>query len=405
MLRDLSSLALGNLLRRKLRSYLTVIGVIIGITAVVALIGLGEGLTQFVTAQFGILGADTITVQASGTGFGPPGTGVSSPLQQKDLDRIRQINGVKEAFGRIVEEGTVRFNDRTNIVYIGSIPSGDSRADFYKRVSIDAEYGRLLRDGDTDKIMVGNQFRSDEEFGKTVFVGSKLFVEGKAFEVAGILKKKGSFVVDTTIGMNEETLRELYDFNTDDFDVFLVGAQPGVEIDLVSERIERVMRKQRDVKIGEEDFTVQTAEAAQESLKDTLFAVQLFVYIIASVSILVGGIGITNTMYTSVLERIKEIGTMKAIGAQNKDIFTVFTIESGLIGLSGGIIGCLFGVALSHGLAFLGQLKFDLELIQAHTGIELIIGALLFSFIIGTLAGILPAYRASKLQPVDALNK
>ena len=135
-----------------------------------------------------------------------------------------------------------------------------------------------------------------------------------------------------------------------------------------------------------------------------MFAVQLFVYIIASISLIVGGIGITNTMYTAVLERTKEIGVMKAIGARNSMIFALFSIESGLLGLIGGIIGILIGLALAYGFAAAGRVALGVDLIQAHISPFLLIGALLFSFIVGTSAGVLPALQAAKLQPVDALR-
>ncbi|NJL43751.1 MAG: ABC transporter permease [Nitrosarchaeum sp.] len=405
MLKDLSGLALSNLLRRKLRSYLTIIGVVIGITAVVALIGLGEGLNTFITGQFGLLGADTITIQAAGTGFGPPGAGAVNPLTTQELDRIKNIRGVGEAFGRVIESGEVRFNDEVDLSYIGSAPEGEDLDAFYDRINIEVQEGRLLRNGDRGKIIVGSEFGTEEQFGKPVQVGNKLIIEGQSYDVIGILEKKGSFITDTTILMMESDVRDLFDLGNDEIDAIAVGAAEGEDVNEVVERIERELRNERNLDEGEEDFTVQTSQQALQSLEQTLFAVQLFFYIIAGVSILVGGVGITNTMYTSVLERTKEIGTMKAIGAQNQDIFTVFTIESGFIGLLGGIIGSTLGVIFSHGAAFIGRTTTGLDLIQATTSPWLIFGALAFSFIIGTLAGILPAINASKLNPVDALRK
>ncbi len=192
----------------------------------------------------------------------------------------------------------------------------------------------------------------------------------------------------------------------DDTDVNVIGVKvKNVDnIDNVKENIEKLMRKERNVKKGEEDFVVESPQNLLATLNSTLFAVQLFIYIIASISIVVGGIGIMNTMYTAVLERTKEIGIMKAIGAKNSVIFFLFSVESGFLGMVGGIIGIIFGLLLAYGLAFIGQITLGSDLIQAHITFGLIIGALLFSFILGIISGIVPAYQASKMQPVEALS-
>mgnify|MGYP000268169986 CR=1 FL=1 len=125
---------------------------------------------------------------------------------------------------------------------------------------------------------------------------------------------------------------------------------------------------------------------------------------IASISLLVGGIGIMNTMYTAVLERTKEIGTMKAIGARNSHILLLFLIESGLLGLVGGIIGVMIGVGLAKGAEYGAGIVLGNDLLRASLNPVIIFGALAFSFLIGSLSGIAPAYQASKLKPVDALR-
>ena len=130
---------------------------------------------------------------------------------------------------------------------------------------------------------------------------------------------------------------------------------------------------------------------------------QLFVYIIAGISIIVGGIGITNTMYTAVLERTKEIGIMKAVGAQNKDIMLIFLLESGMLGLIGGALGVVFGYLIA---SIGGQIAvgYGYAILQPIFKWQLVVGCLGFAFFIGAIAGLLPARQASKLRPVDALR-
>ena len=203
--------------------------------------------------------------------------------------------------------------------------------------------------------------------------------------------------------MNEDVLVD--EFRDDDsVNVIAVKVKELKIIDNVIRDIEKLLRKERDVKEGEEDFTVQSPQNILQTLDQTLFGVQLFISIIAFISIIVGGIGITNTMYTAVLERTKEIGIMKSIGATNQAIFSLFFIESGMLGMVGGIVGIIAGFILSHGFAFIGRLALGSELIKADIGIGLVLSALLFSFLVGLIAGTIPAYQASKKNPVDALS-
>ena len=403
MLSDYLKLAVNSLMKRKLRSWLTMIGIFIGIAAVVSLIGLGEGLRSAITSQFGALGADMITVQASGIQYGPPGTGVIAPLEIGLEDKMDKIEGVEFAIPRLLKSGSMEFNDRLQFGIAASMPDGNYRKEIETMVGLKISKGRLLKDGDRNKIVVGNNFADDDVFGKAINPGDKVLLNGKQFEVVGILKKTGNFFMDGAVIVNDDPLRELFD-DTDEISIMAVKVKDRDDIEHVKERIEKLMRDERDVKEGEEDFSVELATNTIETINSTLFAVQIFVYIIAGISLLVGGIGIMNTMYTAVVERTKEIGIIKSIGGRNSDIFYLFLIESGLLGMVGGIIGTTLGVLLAKGMAAAGAAQLGSDLIQAQISPWLVIGALAFSFIIGCIAGITPAVRASKLHPVDALR-
>ena len=403
MLIDNIKLAFVNLGHRRLRSWLTMIGIFIGIAAVVSLIGLGEGLRTAITSQFGFLGSDILSVQASGLNFaGPPGTGTVNPLSDTLIDDLQKINGVEAAFNRKVKIITQEFSDRQRIGYAGSVPTGENRKNFEKMLNLKVDSGRMLRDGDERSVVLGNDFTNSERFGRAVKVGDRILVNGASFNVVGILKKKGSFTIDSVVLANEDVKDIFPDDGTTS--IIVVKVRDESQIDLIKESVEKLMRKERDVKLGEEDFIVSTPQKTLETLNSTLFAVQLFVYIIASISLAVGGIGIMNTMYTAVLERTKEIGIMKAIGARNSSIFTIFFFESGFLGMVGGVIGIILGIMIAEGLSFIGRIVLGSELIQATISPQLIIGALLFSFCLGTFFGVLPALQASKMQPVDALR-
>jgi putative ABC transport system permease protein len=405
MLKDYAVFSLKNLRSRRLRSWLTMIGIFIGIAAVVSLIGLGEGLRLAITSQFGFLGPDVLAVQASGIAFaGPPGSAVAKPLSDDLVEKVGKVNGVETAFNRYIESGTLEFNDRQNIGIAGSAPEGDTRKTFETMLNLKASEGRLLKDGDGKKVVLGNNFLKDDAFGKGIKVGDRVLLNGIIFEVVGILEKKGSFIFDNIVMVNEETMIDVLGIDKKKVSAIAIKVKDKDKIIQVKEDIEKVMRKERNVEKGQEDFQVQSPQQILETLNSTLFAVNLFVYIIAAISLAVGGIGIMNTMYTSVLERKKEIGIMKSIGAKNSAIFAIFFMESGLLGMVGGIIGLLIGMSLAYGISALGRMFLGSGLIQASIPLWLIFLALSISFLLGSLFGVLPAYQASKLNPVDSLR-
>ena len=395
---------LRGLVRRRLRSWLTVIGIFIGIAAVVSLIGLGEGLRETINSQFGFVGADVMIVTASG-GIGPPGTGVVDPLTEKEIKAIERIPGVEGVTGRIIESAKIVYNNKVGFGFVASMPDGEGRELVQDVLNMKAIKGRFLKDGDSGVVFLGYAFYEDDEaFGKIIDVSSKIKILDKEFKVIGIQEKKGNFQFDGAVFMNEDDLRDLVDRQGDDYDLVPVKFNTNLDVSKIQADIEKKLRKVRDVDIGEEDFSVQTPASVIENVNNTLLGVQIFIYIIASISLLVGGIGIMNTMYTSVVERTKEIGIMKSIGAKNGTIFTLFFVESGLLGSVGGIVGAIMGYIGATLLAYIGSIALGSDLISAHISWQLFIGAIFFSFVVGSFFGTMPAYKASKLHPVDALR-
>lgn len=404
MIKDYLKFAINNIMHRKLRSWLTMLGIFIGIASVVSLIGLGEGLRSAINSQFGFLGTDVLSVTASG-GFGPPGTGVVDPLTDKELNAIERVNGVAGVGGRLIESVKLVFNRRIRFGYAASIPDGEARKIIEHIVNMDIQKGRKLEDGDSGAVVLGYGFlEEDNAFGKAILPGSKILLQDREFKVIGILKKKGNFQIDGAVFMNEDDLRNLFNIAKDDYDIIGVQFNENADVKKLTADIEKELRKIRNVREGEEDFSVQSPASILESVNSVILGVQIFVYVIASISILVGGIGIMNTMYTAVVERTKDIGIMKSIGAKNSTIFSLFFIESGFLGAVGGLIGVILGVFIATGLAFVGRLILGSDLISAQLSMTLILGALLFSFIMGSFFGTLPAVQASKLNPVEALR-
>jgi len=404
MLKDYFIFSFNNLKSRKLRSWLTMIGIFIGIATVVALIGLGEGLRVAINSQFGFLGADLMMINTGGMA-GPPGTTtVEQPFTKSNVGQIENIKGVRMAAGRIANQIKVEYNDKVSFSMATSIPSGDDRKEIEEAINYEAGKGRMLNDGDKYAAVIGSSLADEKTFGKEIVPGSRIKLEGKQFKIVGILKSKGNFMLDSSVLINEDAQRELFGESADEYDMIGVRVRKVADIDKVKADVEKLLRKKRDVKEGEEDFSVETAQNIVENMNNILLSVNIFVWIIASISLVVGGIGIMNTMYTAVLERTKEIGIMKSIGARNSSIFILFFMESGLLGIVGGIIGILLGVFLATGLSAIGRAVLGSDLIGAHFSFLLIFGALFFSFSVGVFFGVLPAYRASRLNPVDAIR-
>ena len=250
--------------------------------------------------------------------------------------------------------------------------------------------------------IIGYLVATGEFFDKEVSVGDKITIDDRDFKVVGTLERIGSEQDDQSLWIPLETSKEF--FGVDDYLVIMVQTKDGFVPGDVAEDIIDDLGKARNVKEDEEDFTVQTMEQMMESVGVVLDVTQVVLVGIAFISLLVGGIGIMNTMYTSVLERTNEIGVMKAVGARNEDIMLLFTVESGVLGLVGGIVGTVIGIAISKVVEVVASSSLGSDLLLITLSPYLIFGALAFSFITGCISGILPAIQASKLNPVDALR-
>jgi len=271
-------------------------------------------------------------------------------------------------------------------------------------MNVKVKEGRLLRLNDVNKIVLGNDYTDKNRFGKEIKVGNRITIQGKEFQVIGILEKASTFTLNSIVLMRDSDMQDALNIPKEEYDLLAIRIDSKDNVEPTAKDLENRIRNDRNEKKGEEDFSVQTPLQALSAVNTILNIVNLIVIGIATISLLIGGIGIANTMYTSVLERTKEIGTLKAIGAKNSDILTLFVIESGLFGLIGGISGALFGISLSFLVSGIANSYFGENILAFNLSFSLLIGAILFSSFIGILAGILPSYGASKMRPVEALR-
>ncbi len=403
-IKDYFVLAIKNLRHRGIRSWLTLLGIVIGVAVVVSLVFLGNGLKLAVMNQFGMSSTEIISVQAGGlNSYGPPGSGVTNPLTIEDLEEIERLSSVKKAIRRNIGYLEIEFQGITAIGYVTNVPLEERRF-IYEIANLEMEIGRFFDGGDSKKVVLGYNFLVGKSglVDKKISPGNRILLNDEQFEVIGITKKQGSFITDNVVYMVDEDMKSLLDYG-DEIDIIAVQPESKEKMDQAVLDIEKALRRTRNIKVGEEDFEVSTPEASLAMINDIITGVQIFIIIVAGISIVVGIVGIVNTMTTSVLERRRDVGIMKAIGAKNSQIFLQFFVESGMLGLTGGVLGVLIGTLMGWGgIVALGNFlatSLTLEIDWLVIG-----GVFVGSFLIGGIAGIAPAMQAARQNPVEALR-
>ncbi len=402
MIEDFFILSFKGILRKGIRSWLTMMGIFVGIAAIVSLISLGDGLQAALNEQFELLGKDIVYVLPGGLTETITGGGAS--INDHDLEVMRDVRGVELAGGMTGKYSKVKYRDEVIFdSFIAGLDPGTQDI-MLEGTGIEVLRGqKKFRENDGYKATLGYDFWAGNIFDKPVGVGDRVTINDKKFDVVGEVSRVGNPGDDRNIYIPMKTVQELFDLK-DEYMVAMVKVKANYEVNEVAENLEKALRKDRGLRVGEEDFQVQSLDQMMEATGLVLDLAQWFVVAVALISLFVGGIGIMNTMYTSVLERTREIGVMKAVGARNSDILLLFLIESGTIGMVGGAIGCLIGTAIGKGFEYIAITQLDLVLIKASITPELILGSLTFSFLVGCISGVLPARQASQLKPVDALR-
>ncbi len=404
MITDYFMLPWKEMQRRKLRSLLTLFGIVVGIAAVIALIMIGQGLQQAIMGQIAAMGSDKLIISAKGNALNAGLSIDAIKITNKDLMTIKHVSGVKQAAGFIYSTAKIEFNDKVRYNFVYGFPT---RAEENVLINSGQNYklltGGNLEKGDKYKAVAGYEYTNPDLFGKELVVGNKIKIQGQEFKTIGMWQKTGSPPDDSAVIIPLDTYQELFK-KDDELGLIIVQINPGEDLALMEERIRKELRKQRHLDEGKEDFTIQSPEQLAAAFGTILTVVQVVLIGIAAISLFVGGIGIMNTMFTAVLQRTKEVGLFKAVGATNGQILLLFLIESGLYGIIGGVIGVIVGVGVAKIAEeviayFIGAAFFVL-----HLNFLLLFGAVLFSFIVGCVSGIAPARRAAKLNPIESLR-
>ncbi|MFP4038338.1 MAG: ABC transporter permease [Candidatus Nanohaloarchaea archaeon] len=404
MILELAELSGKNLFRRGKRSWLTVIGVIIGITAIVALFSLGQGLEDSVTQEFQDLGANTIYIlPGSGLqGVSGGGSDAGEGLEESDLEAVRRTGGVGEAGPVINAQTTGEFRGEQQRVPLLGIPTDSSQEMIMRTNSLEVDKGRDIRSTDQFSGLAGYELVQGDIFEYEVGLRSQVNVRDTDIRVVGTMEQSGDPDYDRSLVMPLEAVRDIVD--DEDRTDFIIAEVSSGEPDEVADDIEEEIRNERNVREGEEDFTVSTADNLLDSFLGILNLVQYIVLGIVSIALFVGGLGIMNTMYMSVSERTKEIGIMKALGATKRQILSIYLVEAGVIGLIGGIIGIALGLGISEIAFYFIRDSVGIPLRPTRSPL-LIGGSLGASVLLGMLSGYLPARKAANLEPVEAIRQ
>ena len=391
MFRESISMALDNIRNNKVRSFLTLLGIMIGVMAVITLITTVSGVTGSITSSFSSMGVGTLTVQVSGSDS-------KSGVTPEDLQVITNLDSVDGVSPTVNLNGRVSYGKN---VQTGKTTSGKNAYYFTANPDMIVQ-GRALNFTDDDNstyVCVISQDLVDEFFLGKNPIGETLYVAGLPFTVVGRYKEdSGGGVASIFMGSADVIIpytTAMKVNNSDEVTSFTVYLKEGVESDAAQSEIEDDMDKLFDYE--EDCFTVSSMESIEDTMNSMATMLSSLLAGIASIALLVGGIGIMNMMLTTVTERTTEIGLKKALGAVPGQIQSQFLMESFLLSMIGGLTGAVFGLALSFGLCKLLGTSF------VFNGGAILLGVG-FSAAVGIIFGWAPARKASKLNPIDALR-
>ncbi|MCC4765710.1 FtsX-like permease family protein [Methanosarcina sp. DH1] len=401
-------MGLNMLVHSKLRSWLTIIGIVIGIGSVVGILSLGDAMQEQVQSRLSEMDLTKITIspgytKASSNMPGPGGMGGTTTdveLTDTDIAALQGLNNISYIEGEISGSVPVIYAAQNATL---SITGVDPQVWQYM-TTLTTQSGRLLEPSDKYVAVIGSGVASGI-YDQDVGVNQVITINGKAVRVVGILSEEGEG--DRSIYMPiDGAVTLIDDAENGVYDSISIKAKNEDAVDSLTEDIvDKLMISRHIVSDDDRDFSVSASKSMAESVTEMTSSMTLFLSAIAAVSLLVGAVGIANTMFTSVLEKTKEIGTMKAIGAKNRDILMIFLFNSAMVGLVGGILGDILGACVSTLFPMLGlQMMGGGGSSSIYFAPDLMAMGLVLAVLIGVISGVVPAYRASKLKPVDALR-
>ena len=411
---DIILTALTSLASNKLRAALTLLGIVIGVTAVIVLISLGQGVQQAITSEFESLGTNLITVTpgSSEDGFGAffSGGEDADTLTLNDARALLDPVNAPSVVAVAPEVNTwahVEFGRRSDDTTVLGVTADYDEVRLY--VTEQGDFISPVHVRDAASVAVLGAGISESLFGLRNPVGQTIKLNTKPFTIIGVLEsEEGGFFdfLDRNVIIPITTAHYRISFRPNSEGEIQVGtisvqAASSEAIESAEREISEILRLRHRI-VDEDDFTITTQEQALEAIESAIGAFTIFLGSIAAISLLVGGIGIMNIMFVSVTERTREIGIRKAMGAKRRDILLQFVTEAAVLSFGGGLVGLALGGLIT--MAMNGRDFFDGTALQTSIDVQITILALGVSIGIGLFFGIYPAMRAARLHPIDALR-
>lgn len=394
-------MAWASLIANKLRSLLTMLGIIIGVAAVIALVSIGNGVKQDIEDSISSLGSNLLVVLpgAPRTPGARSSQGSMKSLKISDYEAIAKLEGVKAASPMTNGSYVVIYQNKNWTTSVAGVNSNFQDVNNWTMTS-----GRFFSDKNVqnrERVAVVGQTVVKNLFTDEDPVGKEIRVKNIPFRVIGVLKSKGNGTMgndqDDTVLIPYTTSMERVEGIDYLRRVYVVAKDDG-GIDRLQADIENLLRVRHNIKdTNLDDFNIQNMKSIMETVAQTTGTFTLFLGAVAAISLVVGGIGIMNIMLVSVTERTREIGVRKALGATYSVIVTQFLIEAVVISLMGGFIGIAFGIGASKVIGMVSGMS-------TIVSVPTIIMSFAFSMAIGLIFGIYPACKAAKLNPIDALH-
>jgi putative ABC transport system permease protein len=400
------------LLLNKTRAFLTMLGIIIGVGAVVTIMAVGAGAQQSILSNVQSMGTNLLTVQPGrDSNFGGPGGMGDRQSSEKTVRgdlKLADYKALKEGLESIAKV-TATVSNSSTVSYLGvsdTVSITGATYEYFNVQNYKLAKGRVLASGDmssaSNVAVIGSQIVKDY-FGRINPIGETIKINNQSFTVIGVLESMGT---NAAFGRNQDSIviipittaqGKLYG-GRNVVDRITVSVNNSDQIDKTTSKITSILKKQHNILPGKlNDFSVENQSAMLATMSTITGTLSAMLAGIAAISLLVGGIGIMNIMLVSVTERTREIGIRKAVGAKNKDILTQFLTESIVLSITGGILGILFAVVVSFILRKFASFTTAITITP-------IILSLSFSTLIGLIFGIVPAMRAAKLNPIESLR-
>ena len=397
--------ALESLSANKLRSGLTILGIVIGVAAVIAMISLGRGAENTITGSIQGIGTNLVFVFRGGSDE----VRNPKPITLGDADAINdpfQAPSVAAVAPLLQGQAKVSYGgESTSTTITGITPDYEF---VRNRTVTEGEYINEAHNlGKASVALIGID-TAENLFGRTAgLIGETLRIEGQPFRIIGVLEERGGSSFNNEddviqVPISTARTRLLRRSSSDRVDILMIQAVSADAVPQASQEIAQILRTRHRTEIGADDFTILTQQDFLATAQTITGVLTIFLGGIAAISLLVGGIGIMNIMLVSVTERTREIGLRKALGARKTDILIQFLTESSVLSLIGGLIGILLGWAISILVGRIAAAN-DAQ-ITPSIGIDVILIATLFSTAVGLFFGLYPANRASNLEPVEALR-